>query len=425
MVSSARQEAYRILMRVEEGAYASTLLAGTKLIRPEERRLAQEIVLGVLRNYRLIDHHLATVSARDLERLDVEVRQVLRIGAYQLLYLSRIPPSAVVNESVKLVKFCRKASASGLVNAVLRRLAEYRDSLSEPAEPALRYSHPDWLYANWVDSWGAKWVEALVAANNETPPVTFRFNSLHPEVESGRKVLEGLYEAGSLRPQACKLLETSPREPLLSLASQGICYIQDEASQFIAALLGARPGEDVLDLCAAPGGKTTALAAETNNSGRLIACELHPARAKLLAETARRMRAKVEVVCCDAVLELPFNMSFDRILVDAPCSGTGTLRRNPEIRVRLHPEKLKELSDLQYKILSNAANYLKPGGYMVYSTCSVEPVEDEQVAERFLSSHPEFELSPHRYSEPSGFLRFWPHRDGTDGFFAAILHKKR
>ncbi|MEM4251774.1 MAG: transcription antitermination factor NusB, partial [Candidatus Bathyarchaeia archaeon] len=327
MVSPARQEAFKILMRVEDGAYASTLLLNTDG-KPEDRRLTQEIVLGVLRNYRLLDHYLEIISGRDLQRFDPEVTYALRIGAYQLLYLDRIPPSAAVNESVKLVKLCRKASASGLVNAVLRKLASGRQRLFEVVvEPALRYSHPDWLYRSWVEHWGDEWAEALAAANNETPPVMFRFNPLHPEVERGRKALEGFYTGSKLLPTACRLLEDAPKDTLNALIAEGICYIQDEASQLVASLVGAMPGETVLDLCAAPGGKTAALAAYMQNSGRLIATELHLSRAKTLAATLCRMHAVADVVCCDATAPA-LAIDFDRILVDAPCSGTGTLRRN-------------------------------------------------------------------------------------------------
>lgn len=426
MVSPARHKALQILMRVQEGAYASILLLNTGLEKPEDRRLTHEIVLGVLRNYRLLDHYLTVVSGRKLDNFDREVVYALRIGAYQILYLSRIPPSAAVNESVKLVKLYRKTSASGLVNAVLRKLVACKQEL-QVVHPALKYSHPDWLYRSWVEQWGEQWAEALAAANNQTPAVMFRFNPLHPEVEQGRRALQGLYTSSKLLPTAYKLVEDSAKEVLNNLASAGICYIQDEASQFVASLVGAMPGETVLDICAAPGGKTTALAAYMQNRGRLIAAELHPARAKTLAETLSKMRAVAEVVCCDATA-LALNLDFDRILVDAPCSGTGTLRHHPEIRMRLMPEHLKELAILQGQILSSAASKLKPGGTLVYSTCSVETIENESVIESFLMSHPEFEVCPPNYPKlltEAGYLRLWPHREQTDGFFAAVLQKRR
>ncbi|MCS6886423.1 MAG: 16S rRNA (cytosine(967)-C(5))-methyltransferase RsmB [Acidobacteriota bacterium] len=422
-VSPARRLALEILRQIEKGARASSALANLRADKPVDRRLATELVMGVLRNYRLLDYLIERFSTKKVDKFDAEVRLALRLGTYQLFCLDKVPEAAAVNESVNLTKLHCK-SAAGLVNAILRKLSENKTHLAKDIiklAPPIKYSHPDWLYERWQRFWG-KEAEAIAAANNQTPQVTFRFNLLHPEVEQAMKTLEGLYEPGRLLSSACRLLPDAQRELLDSFVSKGACYIQDEASQFVAELVDARPGQTVLDLCAAPGGKTTLLAARMCNVGRLIACESDRSRFEILAAAVRRMQAKVELYCCDATAELPFEgIFFDRILVDAPCSGTGTLARNPDIRLHLRPEKLSELSSIQYKILCNAASRLAAGGRLIYATCSLEPEENEHVVEAFLASHKHLKLLTLQPDTGKALIRLWPHKDSTSGFFVAVF----
>ncbi|MEW6735771.1 MAG: 16S rRNA (cytosine(967)-C(5))-methyltransferase RsmB [Acidobacteriota bacterium] len=440
-ISPARRIAFEILKRVTiEEAYASNLLAShlTAKLSNEDRALTHEIVMGVLRYQRLLDHLLTGLLARNLARLDEEVLLALRIGLYQLKYLTRIPAHAIVNESVQLVRMSGKSSAASLVNAVLRKAAQSSNNPSTVvpdntvAATSLSLSHPDWLLARWADRYGLVSASALAQANNQPAPLSFRLNLL---IASRTEILATITRAGlavlpSMLVKDAYRLTNGNGRTLLELAAQGLIHIQDEASQLVATLVDAQPGLRVLDVCAAPGGKTTALAMHMENRGLIIAGDLHISRVKLIQENAARLGAKIiHSLCFNAAITLPLAAlgSFDRVLVDAPCTGTGTLRRNPEIKWRLTPEKINEMANLQLRILDNCAPLVAKGGRLVYSTCSLEEEEDESVIRKFLAMHSEFALYtdlPAALCTTTGLLRTWPQRDDCDGFFAAILVKK-
>jgi 16S rRNA (cytosine967-C5)-methyltransferase len=408
-VSPARRAAFEILRRVAEGAFSSVLLAADDpRLRPADRALCHELVLGVLRWQLLLDKIVEHFSKRTIESLDLPVRIALRLGLYQLRFLSRIPASAAVNESVSLVRSARLSSAAAFVNAVLRRAireAEY-DPASETTDPleriAIQTSHPIWLIDRWVNAFGLDEAESFARANNEVPPTAFRV--VHTRTNEG----EVLSRLGS----------ASASSVLRELAAEGLIYLQDEASQLVAHTLDAHPGERVLDLCAAPGGKTTLIADLSDDNAMIVAADRSAARMTTVMKTAALQKLKsIRPVLLDAGATLPFTRdAFDRVLVDAPCSGTGTLRRNPEIRWRLSNSDILNFAATQKRFLRNAADAVRPGGQLVYSTCSVESEENEEVIDESLKED-------HRF-QPLKTIRTWPHREGTDGFFMAVLQRK-
>ena len=438
-VSPARRAAFDILRRVEaEGAYASVIISRlpeSNLSR-EDRALAQEIALGVLRQRRLLDYFIERYSRRAPARLDLSVLIALRMGLYQLRYLTRIPQRAAVNESVNLVKMARVASAAGMVNAVLRNAArnitevpaaEIRDPLEKLS---VELSHPRWMLERWMNSFGDEEARALALANNEPPPTAFRVNT------SGAETLARLQDAGltwrqsSLAPGAF-VVESGTASSLAEAAELGLIYIQDEASQLVSLLLDPESGERVLDLCAAPGSKSSHIATLAEGKSWIVACDIHPHRLATLGVTCRKLGIdSIDLVALDATAALPFAESagrFDRVLIDAPCSGTGTLRRNPEIKWRLAADDINRLAGVQLRLLERATGALRPNGRLVYSTCSIEREENEEVIRRFIESG-----APYRVLRPNaradlvtaeGFVRTFPHRDGADGFFAAVLEK--
>ncbi|HWS99017.1 MAG TPA: 16S rRNA (cytosine(967)-C(5))-methyltransferase RsmB [Pyrinomonadaceae bacterium] len=439
VVSPARREAFNILRRVEEeGAFSTVLLASVdEGMRAEDRALAYELVLGVLRWQLFLDVLIEHYSSRRAASLDAPVRRALRLGLYQLRFLSRIPQSAVVNESVNLAHLARLRSAAPLINAVLRRATREPDydPAAEVAEPlerlSIETSHPRWLVERWVDAFGMEEAAAFARANNEAPPTAFRVVSGRAD---GREVLGELRAAGGvlqesrIAPGAWRI-EGAGRS-LRELAHAGKIYLQDEASQLVAHVLDARAGERVLDICAAPGSKTTHVATRTEDLSLIVAGDLHEHRLRAIKEAASRQGIKnLGLVAHDAETSLPFPENFfDRVLVDAPCTGTGTLRRNPEIRWRITDRDVATLAARQERILAHAARTLRPGGRLVYSTCSVEREENEEVAARFLASEKDFGqvalTAPLSLRSAGGCLRVWPHRDGADGFFIAAFERK-
>jgi 16S rRNA (cytosine967-C5)-methyltransferase len=424
-VSPARRAAFDILRRVADGAFSSVLLASEEpQLKPPDRSLTHELVLGVLRWQAWLDQIIEHTSNRSVASLDLPVRIALRLALYQLRFLSRIPASAAVNESVNLVRAAKLSSAAALVNAVLRRAIRESDydpakDVQDPLERiAIETSHPAWLVTRWINSFGVAEAESLARANNEVPPTAFRVVHTRANVDD---ILQQLTAAGaSIEPStiAADAFRISGATAVLrELSANGLIYLQDEASQLVAQVLDARPGERVLDLCAAPGGKTTLIADRVRDDAFIVAADRYSARLTTIITTAALHQLRsLNPILLDAGDTLPFAPeTFDRILVDAPCSGTGTLRRNPEIRWRLAPDDIPNFARDQKQFLRNAASALKPGGRLVYSTCSVEREENEEVVDDFLSTHPHFTVAK--------TLRTWPQREGSDGFFLAVLER--
>ena len=462
-VSTARAIAFDILRRVEsEGAYASDLLhaelgaVSADALKSEDAALATEITLGVLRWRRFLDFLLAPHLKKPVERLDLPVAIALRMGLYQLQFLQRIPARAAVNESVELVKRARKSSAAPLVNAVLRRAAERGSSsqgdaldrgderlrsLAPSARLAVLHSHPTWLLERWLAHFGEQRTLALLEANNRPPRLSCALHDLKRREE----IVPSLEKAG-LRVEPGALLKNAFAVTGGSVARtdafrRGLISIQDEASQAVPLLLDTRPGDRVLDLCAAPGGKTPPLVRAAGPGGLVITADRHAHRLRAMRGQFDRLHlAGIQIVELDAEEPLPFAQKFDRILVDAPCSGTGTLARHPEIRWRLKPEQFSEFHRLQAAILASALDALAPGGRLVYSTCSLEPEENELVIREIASTsdvypvpaaqvtasitpHLAFGIDPGSLFDSEGFFRTFPGAQPTDGFFAAVLER--
>jgi 16S rRNA (cytosine967-C5)-methyltransferase len=439
--SPARRAAFEILRRVElEGAYASVLLASLdRGMREDDRALCHELVLGVLRRQLWLDCAIEQFAKRSIDKIDLPVKLALRIGLYQLRFLSRIPPSAAVNESVNLVRAAGLRSAASFANAVLRRATREPDydpatgveSASEKL--AIDTSHPLWLIERWTSAFGFEETRALAHANNEPSPVAFRLTAkAHGSRDAAREIIKELESKGAhlspskIAPDAWRV--AGPGSTVRDFSRAGLVYLQDEASQLVAHLLDVAPGDRVLDLCAAPGSKTSHLAALAPQA-LIIAADLHEHRLCTLSELAKQQGAsKIKLAACDATHRLPFaDASFDRVLVDAPCSGSGTLRRNPEIRWRLNPADIAELSSKQTLILRNAAPMVRRGGRLIYSTCALEPEENEMVVEKFAREHDEFEqvklAAWADLQTETGAIRTWPHRHGTDGFFVKAFER--
>jgi 16S rRNA (cytosine967-C5)-methyltransferase len=452
-ISPARNAAFNILLRVErESAYAVELLHSAILddLSTIDRHLATEIVMGVLRWRSVLDQTIALLSFTPFRKLDLEVLTALRMGVYQKQFLTKVPAHAAVNETVELVKQAKKVSAAGLVNAVMRKVKSAAYDLHASRLTGVDYlstalAHPKWLAERWVSSFGDDIAQKICEYDQRVPSTVLRLNSAEDE---SSLAAQGIQLAPGALVSTARIVSAGDVSATQMFHEEKIA-IQDEGSQLVAALVG--PGHRILDCCAAPGGKTAAMATRLPEA-KIVATELHPHRATLLRRLAPQQN--VEVVTADA-LSLPYGPDFDRVLADVPCSGTGTLARNPEIKWKLKPEDLQNLQARQIAILRAAMRHVSPGGRLIYSSCSLEPEENEQVIAAVLQGHePSHALSSSqqdssnfkvipiktelRRLQQSGelvwkniddlisgnFLRTIPGVHPCDGFFAAVLEKE-
>ena len=450
MIAPARIAAYEILRRIAKGR--SDLPAAVAAVRDtledeRDRALATDIAVGTVRWQAALDFLIADAARRPIAKLDPEVVDILRLSLYQLLHLTRVPASAVVDDGVQLTKKVGKKSASGFVNAVLRKVSRTRTALPFPPRPAnatdrdaalaflsVTLSHPRWLVERWLDRVGFARAEAWARFNNEPAPLTIRANHRRTTRDA---LLERLTEA-EVDARAARYAPDGivvDRGSLRDDTWRGAFVVQDEASQLVTLLAGASPGAHVLDTCASPGGKTTAIAATLGEGALLVACDVRPRRMALLRDTvAATGVTNVRLVQADLTQPLPFAPVFSTVLVDAPCSGLGTLRRDPDIRWRRTAEDLPALAAAQQRMLANAAAVVAPGGRLVYATCSSEPEENEQVAAAFLTRHGDFAPVRADMAHPSlhaelvdraGHLRTEPDRHGLELFFGAVFERAR
>ena len=452
MIAPARIAAYDALLAVSAGSAdlpTAIAFARGQLHDERDRALASDIATGVQRWRAALDHLIVAFSKRQLDSLDSEIVEILRLSAYQILHLTRVPASAVVDDAVNLAKRAGKKSASGFVNAVLRTISRKRASLplpQRPADPSMReaaldylsvtLSHPRWLAARWYDRLGLADAEGWCVFNNAPAPLTLRANRLRVTTEQLIERLaadEVRVHPGRFTPDALIVDEGHPLRG--TGLDDGLFVVQDEASQLVALAANAQPDMRVLDACASPGGKTTAMAAAMNGRGLLVGCDVRARRMALLRHTVAATGAAVRLAQADLLQPLPFSQPFDLVVVDAPCSGLGTLRRDPDIRWRRHERDLPALAAAELTMLQRAGDAVAPGGRLLYATCSSEPEENEAVADAFLATTPDFEGTDLRAAAPAlaaaadlvdarGHLRTEPHRHRLEAFFAAAFVRR-
>jgi 16S rRNA (cytosine967-C5)-methyltransferase len=450
MIAPARLAAYEILSAVEarRADLSEALAAARTTLRDDrDKALAAEIAIGVQRRRAALDFLIAHFAKRPSARLDREVLEILRLSAYQLLHLTRVPAAAVVDDAVDLTGRVGKRSASGLVNAVLRAISRHRHALPLPPRPhdptdrvraveylAVTLSHPPWLVARWLDTYGFDATETWLQFNNAPAPLTLRVNTLRhtPQELIDRLRQDDIVVHGArFAPDGLIVTEGHPLRG--DGLDAGWFVVQDEASQLVSLLAGVDPGALVLDTCASPGGKTTALAAGMHGRGLLVACDVRDQRMDLLRRTVGASgAANVRLVQADLRRPLPFVAAFDCVFVDAPCSGLGTLRRDPDIKWRRHEDDLPALAAAQLQMLRHAAAAVAPGGRLIYATCSSEPEENESVVDQFLAGEAGFspcDLAagtpvPSAVINQRGHLRTYPHVHGLEAFFGAAFVRR-
>ncbi len=437
-----------ILNRVEEAdLHPDRLLTDSfkryRYLTSLDRSFLTELTYGVIRWRGRLDWVIRHFSKIPFEKIELETLNILRLGLYQILFLSKTPPSAAVNESVELAKQIRGKGGAGFVNALLRSAIRQEDRISYPditVDPALHISvvqsHPLWLVQRWLGEMGAEETLRICAFNNQIPALTIRTNTLKIDRQG---LIEKLKEKG-LKPfpaffsEEGIVLQDSPPTSELPLLKEGLYIIQDEASQLVASILDPKPGERILDACAAPGGKTTHVAQKMENLGEIYALDLSKAKLDLIDGMSQRLGIKIiTAIKGDAArpLPIPQGMKFDRILADVPCSGFGTLRRNPDLKWRRGEADIKRLSELQFPILRNLGEHVKEAGVLIYSTCTVFREENEEVVEKFLGENPKFQFEsidkilpekclPLTYNK---YFKTFPPADKMDGFFVARLIK--
>lgn len=395
--------------------------------------LCTRLVYGVLQNQMLLDWHIDRRSSVPAEKMEPAVRGVLRLGLYQLLFLDRVPAHAAVNESVALAKAkSRNPRAAGLVNAVLRAVERERgEGLPQPKELSIRYSHPEWLVKEFSHILPAGELEAALAADNAPVPTVAQVNTLKTSTSA---LAAELTAAGvsvtphPWLPDCLELAETGNLEELPAFR-EGKFYIQDAAARLAVLAAGPKPGMRVLDVCAAPGGKSFAAAIAMEGKGEICSNDIHPHKKRLIETGAARLGlANIKAGIMDArEFDPALKEGFDLVIADVPCSGLGIIRKKPDIRYKA-PEPLKGLPQVQKAILETASRYVKPGGVLLYSTCTLLRRENEDVVDWFLTGHSGYALEafslPGPVGRTEGIVTLWPHRCGTDGFFIAKLRKK-
>ncbi len=444
--NNPRQVAFSILTRIDKERSYADILLDRELRQGElqgpDKGFLTELVYGILRRQGTLDHVIGQFSKVRFDKLERAVLILLRIGLYQLLFLDRVPASAAVNETVKLAHLLAP-NASGFINAVLRQADRKRDAIAWPdrgknpvAWLAARHSLPEWIAREWLDQLNLDEAEMLARTMSEAPPHTVRANTLRIGRSDLILRLEGEGAAATPCEHSPFGLRISSPVPLIMLTSyrDGLFTVQDEASQLVAHFLGAVAGEKVLDICAAPGGKTTCLAELMENRGEITASDVNPRRLEQVTALARRLGVEIiSITTMDAERPLtdPALRCFNRVLVDAPCSGLGVLRRNPEGKWWKQPADVTNLAAKQKAILGNASACVAPGGILLYATCSTTVAENEGVIDDFLSRNRDFMLEDLRELFPRhttlftelGHFRTWPHLHGMDGFFAARLKR--
>lgn len=431
----AALESLTACRRLDAWSDGSLKAASRKLDR-REAALAARLTYGVLQNRALLDFYLDQYCSQPFGKLEPFIRDVLRLGAYQIIFMDRVPDSAAVNEAVKAVKDRKRQRAAGFVNAVLRRLSREKGSLPELPQTddaawlALRYSHPVWLVQRLLELLGREEAEAFLRMDNDSVPTTIQRNSLRC---TSNELTTSLAEAGAaLTPHPwmpdCWEISGGGDLEAMTAFQQGLFQVQDAAAKAAVLAADPRPGMRVLDVCAAPGGKSFSAAIAMEDRGEIVACDIHPHKLALLEKGAQRLGLRcIQAVQADGrKMREEWCGGFDLVLCDVPCSGLGIIRKKPDIRYK-EPKQLAGLPDVQRAILENASHYVRTGGALLYATCTILPEENRAVTEDFLSRHGEFQQEPFSlpgHWEPNdGAMTLWPQRHGTDGFYVCKMRK--
>ena len=426
-MDKARAAAIQVVFEVNErDAYSNIALANVlrnKKLSDIDRRFCTELVYGTVKAGQSIDWIIEKYVTRSLKQIDPKILAILRVGMYQIFFLDRVPNSAVVNESVEIAKKI-SVGASKFVNAVLRSTVREPHKAKFPSNDsaesiALSMYHPLWLVKRWIEQFGINETKNICAADNEQPPLTLRVNLLKTTKDEVLKVLEerGVKAESSKHAAEAVVCRNLGALDDFDLLKKGFCQVQDESSMIATHMLAPQPGEFIIDCCAAPGGKATHIAEMMNNTGRVVAIDIYDHKIKQIKDNATRLGIKIiEPLLLDATtVGDKFNGVADRVLVDAPCSGLGVLRRKADLRWKKKPDELAALPKLQLKILKSAAKSVKVGGVLLYSTCTLEKAENTSVINKFLQSNKQFELESDK--------TLLPHVDHTDGFFIAKMKR--
>lgn len=438
MQINARSAALEALEKcLKSGAWSGAAIDNTikrSSLDSREASLASRICLGVLQNLNYCDYCIGLYYNKPVNKLENKVLNILRIGAYQLLFLDKIPARAAVNECVELCRNSGCSRASGLVNAILRRLSERSERF--PVVPgegsssylSIRYSHPKWLIEKIIGLKGYNFTEDWLKKNNEVSKLSIQVNRLKVSLDEYLKALarKDIAYSQIAGLEGCIILDGGKIHDLPGF-EEGLFYVQDPAARMAAEIAGAEPGMNVLDACSAPGGKSFAAAINMNNSGHILSCDIHEKKLSLIKDGAKRLGINIiDTKSNDARhFNEEFVDHFDVIIADVPCSGLGVIGKKPEIRNKDNNE-LVSLPEIQRDILENLARFIKPGGVILYSTCTILPEENENVVKEFLGRHPEFRAESFKLADidaPDGMYTFWPNIDNTDGFFAAKLRR--
>jgi 16S rRNA (cytosine967-C5)-methyltransferase len=444
--SPARRLAFGALKAIYQGGFADTVLhrylQRTPLIGAD-RALATELVYGIVRRQRTLDALIDQLGTKKARQQPLDLRIILHLGLYQLRYLSQIPPSAAVNTSVELAKTVGLTRLAGVVNGILRQYLRQQeagpDPLQLPSEPigaiAVAHSYPDWLVTLWREWLGDDEAAALADWMNQPPTLDLRIHSLRATVEQ----VEAALQAAAMTtrrlaplPHALRLVNHAGAIHALPGYQEGWWTVQDASAQWVSHLVNPQPGQVVIDACAAPGGKTAHLAALMGDAGTVWACDRTASRLKKIRHTVKRLGLQcVQPLLADSTELERFAGQGDRVLVDAPCSGLGTLHRHADARWRQTPESIQELAQLQRQLLDRAATWVKPTGTLVYATCTLHPAENEDQVAHFLTTHPDWQIQPPdpesplgTFCQPEGWIKIWPHRHQMDGFFMVRLGRR-
>jgi len=448
-VDLPRETALKILYDIDQKRAYSNIavnkyLEGSEL-RDVDRAFVTDLVYGTVKWKLTIDWIIGQFSSVKIRKISPWILNILRMGIYQLLYMDRVPESAACNESVNLSKRYGHRASSGYVNAVLRNVARNREKIKYPDKEkellgylSIKYSHPEWLVEKWLKLYGNEFTESLLAGNNEVPDFTVRVNTLKISRE---QLLEELRQEGIEADEGTYLKEAvvikNPSSvSRLETFKKGHFQVQDESSMLVSRILDPQPGELIMDVCSAPGGKATHIAELMNDKGAVIARDIHEHKVKLIEEAVERLGLSiVKAEIFDAsVTDHRYLRKADRVLIDAPCTGFGIIRKKPDIKWARNLEDMDEITGLQSKIIRSSSAYVKPGGVLVYSTCTINPRENEGIVEDFIRSNSDFELEDismmlpeklQRAEASKGWMQLYPNKDGTDGFFIARMKRMK